>query len=246
VAGFTHRYYRYPARFSPKFVRTAIELFSQPGDVVLDPYMGGGTTIVEALVLGRHAIGCDLNSLAVFIARVKTTPLNRAETDALVRWADHRVPMLSYWDTPADLDDFICERRTKNLSLPEARPIKKVLALALHSLSELPRDASQFARCALLNVGQWALNGKSRQPSLIELRARLQATVHEMLDELDGFRETLSSSEVRPTLINDSASRLEHYEPFASGTRANLVVTSPPYPGIHMLYHRWQVDGRAN
>ena len=29
-----------------------------------------------------------------------------------------------------------------------------------------------------------------------------------------------------------------------NGARADLVVTSPPYPGIHMLYHRWQVDGR--
>ena len=70
ISGLTHQFYRYPARFSPRFVRTAIEEFSSPGDTVLDPYMGGGTTIVEAYANGRQAIGNDVNSLAVFVARV--------------------------------------------------------------------------------------------------------------------------------------------------------------------------------
>ncbi|UCE74376.1 MAG: site-specific DNA-methyltransferase [Methanomassiliicoccales archaeon] len=61
----------YPARFSPAFASTAIELFSNPGDIVLDPYMGGGTTIVEAMVAGRRAIGADLNSLFKFLIKVK-------------------------------------------------------------------------------------------------------------------------------------------------------------------------------
>jgi hypothetical protein len=244
VAGLTHCYYRYPARFSPKFARTAIELLSRPGDVVLDPYMGGGTTLVEALVLGRRAIGCDLNSLAVFVARVKTTPLNRLHKDALLDWADRRVPMLSYRDTPTDLSDFICKRRTKNLTLPGARPIKKVLALALRSSNQLPSKAADFARCALLNVGQWALNGRSHQPSLPEFRERLQITVHEMLDGLESFSAALPNPTLRPVLIADTAATLECQEPFSRGSCVNLVITSPPYPGIHMLYHRWQVDGR--
>jgi DNA modification methylase len=57
VSGFTHNFYRYPARFSPMFARGTIEAFSQPGDVILDPFMGGATTLVEARALGRHAIG---------------------------------------------------------------------------------------------------------------------------------------------------------------------------------------------
>jgi DNA methylase len=70
--GYTHTFYRYPAGFSPKFTRAAIETFSKPGDVVLDPFMGGGTTLVEALATGRDAIGSDINSLAHFVTRVKT------------------------------------------------------------------------------------------------------------------------------------------------------------------------------
>ena len=69
VSGYTHNFYRYPARFSPHFARAAIQTFSQPGDVVLDPFMGGATTLVEARTLGRHAVGSDINSLAVFLGR---------------------------------------------------------------------------------------------------------------------------------------------------------------------------------
>jgi adenine-specific DNA methylase len=66
VSGHTHTFYRYPARFSPLFVREVIRHYSRPGEVILDPFMGGGTAIVEALALGRKVIGVDLNTLAHF------------------------------------------------------------------------------------------------------------------------------------------------------------------------------------
>lgn len=86
VAGFAHHYYRYPTRFSPLFARAVIEAFTQPGDVVLDPFMGGGTTLVEAIALGRHSLGCDINSLAVFLAKVKTTILNNDDLTRIANW----------------------------------------------------------------------------------------------------------------------------------------------------------------
>lgn len=86
VAGLTHSFYRYPARFSPQFARRAIEAFTQPGDTVFDPFMGGGTTVVEALALGRRCIGSDLNPLATFLARAKTTPISNADARILSAW----------------------------------------------------------------------------------------------------------------------------------------------------------------
>ena len=88
VEGLTHQFYRYPARFSPAFAAAAIRCFSEPGQLVLDPYMGGGTTVVEAVAAGRRAVGSDINSLAVFITRVKTTPLSRDDSVAVRAWAD--------------------------------------------------------------------------------------------------------------------------------------------------------------
>lgn len=55
VTGAPHDFYRYPARFSPVFAREAIEAFTLPGETVLDPFCGGGTTLVEAVSLMRCA-----------------------------------------------------------------------------------------------------------------------------------------------------------------------------------------------
>lgn len=88
VSGSTHNFYRYPARFSPLFVREVIRQYSSPGQTVMDPFMGGGTTIVEALSLGRKAIGLDINALAHFVTTVKTTPLSENDFAVLAGWLD--------------------------------------------------------------------------------------------------------------------------------------------------------------
>lgn len=87
VRGLTHGYYKYPARFSPAFVRSAITTFTQPGDLVLDPHVGGGTTLVEALAAGRNGVGVDISTLAEFVANVKTTVLSEFELEKLASWA---------------------------------------------------------------------------------------------------------------------------------------------------------------
>src|SRR2546429_7104374 len=89
VGGLTHSFYRYPGRFSPEFARGAISLFSPPRSPILDPFMGGGTTAVEALTLGRRFIGADVNPLGVFVTRVKTTLISQAERTKMVSWG-HR------------------------------------------------------------------------------------------------------------------------------------------------------------
>lgn len=244
ISGFTHRFYRYPARFSPRFAAAAIDAFSRPGDLVLDPYMGGGTTIVEAMARHRTAVGCDLNSLAVFISRAKTTPLSDADATSLREWADETVPTFSYRVTPDDLHLIIDDRRTKNLTLPTTRPIKKIFALALHSLTDLSDRAAVLCRCALLNTGQWALARRARPLTLTTFRTRLRQNIHQMIADTMSFRAALHHDSPPPILIADTAAHLQQHEPFTAGARARLVVTSPPYPGIHVLYHRWQINGR--
>lgn len=88
VTGYTHDFYRYPARFSPLFAREAIRAFTRQGDVVLDPFMGGGTSLVEAQAEGRHAVGTDISSLAVFLAETKTTPLATPDLRLIHKWAE--------------------------------------------------------------------------------------------------------------------------------------------------------------
>src|SRR2546422_5147215 len=49
-----HSFYKYPARFSPVFAREVIKAFTQKGDTVINPFCGGGTSLVEAISLGRR------------------------------------------------------------------------------------------------------------------------------------------------------------------------------------------------
>jgi len=248
ISGFTHNFYRYPARFSPQFAATAIECFSKPGDLVLDPYMGGGTTIVEALARGRRAVGNDLNSLAAFIAKVKITHLDLRESNAVRKWAAQVVPDLSYRIPRNVITEFLDSDKTRNLSLVRGKFIKKVLAGAIASVLQLPtRDAQEFARCAMLCVAQWALDGRKTHTSLSKFRQRLSETVVQMLVSLDELSGAMNNegSVKSCVLTNEDATSIDCLPIFAKkGERVRLVVTSPPYPGIHMLYHRWQVDGR--
>ena len=69
----THGIHRYSGKFIPQIARQAIDLVSREGDLILDPYCGSGTTLLEASLAGRRAIGIDLNPLATLISTVKTT-----------------------------------------------------------------------------------------------------------------------------------------------------------------------------
>jgi len=246
VTGWTHSFYRYPARFSPRFAATAVAQFSAPGDVVLDPYMGGGTTVVEGVVAGRQVVGNDLNSLATFVAKVKTTSLSDADVSAIEGWASRAVPSFGYRRDASELEPFVDPVRTKNLTLARARFIKKAVAAALASITELESEAARnFTRCVVLRVGQGALDGRERQTSLRQFRERVAETTAEMLTSITAFAEAARKAGGTAVILNRDAAELDQAPPFrGDALRASLVVTSPPYPGVHVLYHRWQVDGR--
>lgn len=72
----------YRACFKPQLPRFFIERLTQPGDLIYDPFMGRGTTLVEAALLGRRVAGCDINPLS----RVFTAPrLNPPSIDQVER-----------------------------------------------------------------------------------------------------------------------------------------------------------------
>src|SRR5919202_4753421 len=71
----THDYHKYPAKFIPQLAERLIRENSKSGDLVCDPFMGSGTTLLEAILNSRRAYGSDINPLSVLISKAKTTPI---------------------------------------------------------------------------------------------------------------------------------------------------------------------------
>ena len=76
----THGFHAFPAKFPPQLARLFIDELTTSSEVVLDPMMGSGTTIVEAFLGGRQAKGFDIDPLACLQSQVKTSPLHATET----------------------------------------------------------------------------------------------------------------------------------------------------------------------
>jgi DNA modification methylase len=241
VAGYTHNFYRYPARFSPIFVRHVIESFSRPGEVVFDPFMGGGTTIVEALAMGRKALGVDLNTLAHFVTTVKTSPLSVTDTALIREWT--RDILESSRRGVAEESEVV-----KNLPWNLQRAWSDLMA----QIDWLPRERHrQFLKCALLKTGQWAIDCKGAIPSSKKCLDYFASQVRTMVEQLDDLvnacrEQGTKKNQIRGNrvLLCRSTAGMESESKLNGIAKPTLVVTSPPYPGVHILYHRWQVQGR--
>lgn len=249
VAGLTHGFYKYPARFSPLFARAAIEEFTQPGDLVVDPFMGGGTTAVEALVLGRKIVGTDTSRLAHFVANAKTTPLPESELTEVVQvlkeftetWTIHSpVESDTHWEESGYL---------RNIGGRDLWRLRKSITAAIDASESLrTRRQRRFARAVVLRTAQLSIDTRRRFPSLDRFRNALVENSMLMASALREFaqlcqlaRNESPSTGRQKLLLRRPATALEELgEPLS---HPRLILTSPPYPGVHVLYHRWQVNG---
>jgi len=75
------KFHWHPARFIPQLPAIAIGSLSKEGERVLDPFCGSGTTLVEARLQGRNALGIDTNPAATMITAAKVAAFNAVEFD---------------------------------------------------------------------------------------------------------------------------------------------------------------------
>lgn len=73
---YTHGMHTYPAMFIPQVARRLLQNYSVKGDTICDIFCGSGTALIECKLLGRNAYGIDLNPLAIFLAKTKTTEID--------------------------------------------------------------------------------------------------------------------------------------------------------------------------
>lgn len=246
VRGLTHGFYKYPARFSPIFARAAIETFTQPGDLVLDPHVGGGTSLVEALAAGREGVGVDISTLAEFVTGVKCTVFSEAELVTLERWAQRVSAAVNIHKPSTTIADYEQLGYYKHLKHPSRWRLRKAIEQSITSATRLSSPRLEaFGRCVVLRAAQWALDGRSKITGIGDFRRVLHDSAQEMIAGAHQLRATASAKgEQRATIFRRSAIGMDTEAGLREMRAPRLVLTSPPYPGVHVLYHRWQVDGR--
>lgn len=245
VNSLTHGFYRYPARFGELFVRQAISSFSSPGDLIFDPFCGGGTTVVESVASGRQVLGSDLSPLALFVSRLKSTPLSDEQLMRVERWLAFVTAgvsrLLLSTDTARDY------RLTGTPGI-----FRNLLGNLVDLLELLPAgETRNFARGIILRSAQWGLDGKEQIPTPTAFVQRLHLSFELMKRGMQQFAQCLSERGISKlgakqaaTFLQCAASEVSSESFKQTGCLAKLVVTSPPYLGVHVLYNKWQVGGR--
>src|SRR5262249_35574289 len=113
--------------------------------------------------------------------------------------------------------------------------------------ASLPARLRPAARCVVLKTVQWAVDCKEQLPTAADFRDRVREHARAMAEGYSALHDCVLASgrksavELYHATADDIAglgSELLRRRP------PRLVVTSPPYPGVHVLYHRWQVQGR--
>lgn len=252
VTGLTHDFYKYPARFSPEFSRLTIEVFSRPGDHVVDPFVGGGTTLVEARATGRLGIGSDISSLANFVSGAKTRIYSGADIEYVRRWLDELPSRLNLRNEVKISGNWEEAGYLRNLGSRHTWPLRKSIELALMHASQIcDMKRQRLIRCLLLRSAQWALDGRREFPSATAFRKHILKKSDKLLTGAEEFRiaarksdrKSSAAGRTRTVCLHMRAGGLADFVKSRDRKCPKLVVTSPPYPGVHILYHRWQVNG---
>lgn len=242
IAGLTHNLYQYPARFSPMFAKTVIENFSKPGDLILDPFMGSGTTLVEAMVAGRKCLGTDISPLAVFIAKTKTTRYSEKHFLLIIKWWKQTRGELNLRNQ-INADFSFWEEQGYFRNMPWR--IRKMVGLILDSMDCQPKKVKNLLRCVLLSATKTALEAPISYAKIKDFLKLYEVTLLTALDQCRDLSTKVNATQAKSVdgLMLDANFLTEKHFSNIGFKKVNLVVSSPPYPGVHILYHRWQIDG---
>jgi len=144
-----HEFYRYPARFSPDLAASAIEAFTEPGDLVADYFVGGGTTLVEARRAGRLSVGSDINSLSTFVSAVKSRLYSADDLNAVAQWTSRALDPAAA--DHAEVAATVLDHYFRNVG-GDIEPQRRLLLQAVAALDAVDSaKARDLARCVLLS-----------------------------------------------------------------------------------------------
>ena len=157
----THWIHRYPAKMFHRIPSEFLDAVNLPSSgIILDPFCGSGTVLLEANLRGHDAIGIDINPLARLISRVKTKPIDPKEL------SEHLLPLLTR------------AKRSRSIPPPQSildswipRPARvglHRLSIAITQLTD--NDLQSFFRVALTSIARAVSLADPAIPPLVRLR----------------------------------------------------------------------------
>jgi len=232
----------YRACFKPQLPRFFIERLTRPGDVVYDPFMGRGTTVLESALLARVPVGCDINPLSKVLVEPRLQPPSFDEVrERLWRidWtADAELPenLLTFYH-PETLRE-ICALKAYLLQRLENGWLDAVDGwIRMVAVNRLTGHSAGFFSVytlppnqAVSVVAQQKINAARNQvpprrsvPTLILKKSRSLMT-----DSDEPTRRVLSRVAGRYRLLTEPAATTPDLE----SSSVDLVVTSPPFLNV--------------
>lgn len=238
--GSIHKLHWFPGNFIPQIPAALIQVLSVPGEVVLDPFGGSGTTVMEAVRLNRRGIYADSVSACVFVAKAKvaaaTNPMSeRVKVGILnqLTWDhvcfSHEVGQRGEGSDKA-LDDWYAPR-----TLAQLRYLWNIIEGHVgdeRAILELIFSDLLFA-CAS-TAGSQTLTGKTRRHHWGWVADNVCPKSLVEHDAIFGFRTRLFSLPLTPVISRDHLTLLKNdaRELPLVDSSVDLIVTSPPYIGV--------------
>lgn len=228
----------YRACFKPQLPRFFIERLTQPGDTVYDPFMGRGTTLLEAALLDREVVGCDVNPLAPILCGPRLQPptfeevaarLDEISFQGRVEKEDEELNVFYHRETLGQLRALQGYFDEKGLFLDEVDTWIRMVAtnrLTGHSpgfFSVYTLPPNQAASV----TSQRKINAKRDQvPPVRDVPAIILKKSKALLKNLDRKKdEALWRRGKEARILTSSAAETLELEPES----IDLVVTSPPF-----------------
>ena len=258
-----HNYHPYAAKFIPQLPRYLIKKFTNPYDVVLDPFCGSGTAIVEALLLERYGVGIEINPIGALVSKVKTTPLNEEQILSVTQFLKELEPiknilLIKYQNN--NLFQYINNNNinkneqnlpdlTDTLNFPNKlhwfkRDILDAILHIKHKIDNLDdKDVHDFLLVALSSIIVKVSNQESetryaaidKKVSIADVFTLFEDKVKDMTKRMQEFKSLLSEKVYAKIYWRDS-----RFIDFIPENSIDFIVTSPPYPNTYdyYLYHK--------
>lgn len=236
----------HPGRFASQIPATLIGLMTNPGDCVLDPFAGSGTTLVEAQRLGRRSIGIDVSPVAALMSRAKTLTLDGKSIGraigAIVRDCEHYVGAQPEIGIRGELDVHIpaSVQGTKWYS-PRVRRALGVLWSLIGTYSEPRRTIATAAFSSILlpvcrETRHWGYVCDNTAPRGVREVDVAAEYVHALRRLADAYRirdeelqhRKLASAVEADFIIGNVIEALDEIPPKS----IDAIITSPPYFGV--------------